>query len=59
MKSKHFRFKKKKLTVSIIKSPVLQEIQKTYFMLKEIISGRNLDPQEGLKNIGNSKDLGI
>ena len=52
-------FKKKKLRVSIIRSPVLQEIQRTFFRLEEIISEGNLDPQEGIKNIGNSKELGI
>ena len=59
MKSKHFRFKKKKLRVCIIRSPILQEIQRTSFRLKEIISDGNLDPQEGIKNTGNSKKLGI
>lgn len=59
MKSEHFRFKKKKLRVSIIRSPVLQEIQRTFFRLEDIISEGNLDPQEGIKNIGNSKELGI
>lgn len=53
-----FRFKKKTLGRFRIRSPILQEIQRTCFRLEEMILDGNLDIQEGMKSTGNGKYLG-